>query len=617
MRTSARTNDEICIKSANGSQWRRLTSNGWCDSHGSFAAGGSKIVFQREVNNRATVWIMDAADGANQVSLTAAHAGPVVVGCGENKPVVSPDGTKIAFRSGDDDTNSIWVMSIEGLNPVRITPANYGECGKQTWSPDGQWILFNAKPNDGTNTLDMPTDLFKVRIDGSSLTSLTPTNDYYCANWAAFSPNGQTIAFHQSNRNFEPLATNQNYKLTLMNADGSGARNLVVASDYSMTEEEWDGLCGPISWSPNGQWLQFKAWDDGSDSTVICMINVATGERVQLTDGYNDYRAWWSDDGKYILFRDRSYGARDVDQYGADLLVLEMKNPELFASARILNDYDGDGLSDQAIYYAFNGTWYVRSVSGGVVLSGQQWGYKGAKPVPGDFNGDGTSDLSVYDPQNGKWYIQSRVSPSTVLAYGLQWGFQGATAVTGDYDGDGASDPAVYNAANGRWYIRTLAGSALAFGRQWGYKGALPIAGDYDGDGSCDLAVYDPQNGKWFIQSMNGAAALAFGLTWGFQGGTAVPGDYNGDGISDLAIYSRYNGTWYIKTLGGSVLAYGRSWGFAGALPVPGDYDGDGISDLGVYNPTDGKWYVSSMSGNVILFGRNWGGFKGAELIKP
>jgi len=36
-----------------------------------------------------------------------------------------------------------------------------------------------------------------------------------------------------------------------------------------------------------------------------------------------------------------------------------------------------------------------------------QWGWNGAKPVPGDYDGDGQYDLAVVDPASGKWYIKS------------------------------------------------------------------------------------------------------------------------------------------------------------------------------------------------------------------
>lgn len=331
------TSDEICVMAPDGTDWRRLTFNDRCDSHASFTPNGSKIVFQRNAtNNQGEIWIMDAADGANQTSLTAAHGGYVVPESGENKPMVSPDGTKIMFRSGDDDTNALWVMSISGLDPVRVTPEWQGEINKHSWSPDSRWILYNARESGAS----MPTDLYKIRPDGTELTSLTPTNDYFCANWAAFSPDGTKIAFHQNNHSWDPDGTNDMYKLSIMNPDGSDLHDIVTINEND-DPEDWGDVCGPVSWSPNSQWLQFKT-HNSNDNNVICIMYLPTEEVIQLTDGYDDYRAWWSPDGAHILFRDRGSATRDGNQYRDDLLVLELADPSLYARCTYLYWQDQD-----------------------------------------------------------------------------------------------------------------------------------------------------------------------------------------------------------------------------------------------------------------------------------
>jgi len=50
---------------------------------------------------------------------------------------------------------------------------------------------------------------------------------------------------------------------------------------------------------------------------------------------------------------------------------------------------------------------------------GLGWGYGACVPVCGDYDGDGVSDLALYDPTNGKWYI--RRAGGAVLVFGKAW----------------------------------------------------------------------------------------------------------------------------------------------------------------------------------------------------
>jgi len=269
------------------------------------------------------------------------------------------------------------------------------------------------------------------------------------------------------------------------------------------------------------------------------------------------------------------------------------------APASVLNDYDGDGKSDLAVYNS--GRWYIYSLARNSTLAyGGGWGSADSIPVSGDYDGDGKSDLAVYN--SGRWYIYSLARSST-LAYGGGWGGTDSIPLSGDYDEDGKSDIAVYQ--NSLWYIYSLAKTnTLLYGGKWGLANAIPLSGDYDGDGHADLAVY--KDGYWYIYSLVRSATLLNGGAWGGPNSIPVSGDYDGDGKTDLAVYDA--GLWYIYSLAkSSTLLYAERWGGPDSIPLSGDYDGDGKTDLAVYDA--GRWYIYSLAKRSILVnGGGWGG---------
>lgn len=278
----------------------------------------------------------------------------------------------------------------------------------------------------------------------------------------------------------------------------------------------------------------------------------------------------------------------------------------------VMNDYDGNGISELAVYDNNDGLWYAYNLqSGQATVWAKAWGWPGAETVPGDYDGDAFSDLAVYDQATGYWYVWS-VARQLALLWARPWGWPGAETVYGDYNGDKVSDLAVYDQPSGHWYIITPSDVVLAWERPWGWTGAITVPGDYDGDGINDLAVYDSITGYWYMQTLAGAV-LAWERPWGWPGATTVPGDYDGDGKNDLAVYDQPSGNWYVWSLATSqAIVWQKPWGWTGAVPVPGDYDGDGKADLAVFDTIQGYWYVWSVANNAPLVWMQAWGWPGA-----
>lgn len=87
----------------------------------------SAIVFSSSRSGNDEVYVMDL-DGANPVNLTLAPASF------ESGPAVSPDGTKIAFRSSRDGNLEIYVMDADGSGAVNLTN-NAATDGSPSWVP--------------------------------------------------------------------------------------------------------------------------------------------------------------------------------------------------------------------------------------------------------------------------------------------------------------------------------------------------------------------------------------------------------------------------------------------------------------------------------------------------
>ena len=252
---------------------------------------------------------------------------------------------------------------------------------------------------------------------------------------------------------------------------------------------------------------------------------------------------------------------------------------------QVINDFDGDGKTDIAVYHETTGYWYILLSGSSYSLSYQKFGETGYDPVPGDFDGDRKADLTVFNETTGWWYYI--LSSTYTLGY-TKLGETGYVPVPADFDGDNKTDLAVYNETTGWWYYIFSSSSSLGY-TKLGETGYAPVPADYDGDGKADLAVYNEMTGWWYyILSSSGSLGYT---KLGESGYAPVPANYDGDGKADLAVYNETTGWWYYILSSSGSLGYTKL-GESGYVPVPGDYDGDGTTDLAVYHEPSGYWYI-------------------------
>ena len=249
-----------------------------------------------------------------------------------------------------------------------------------------------------------------------------------------------------------------------------------------------------------------------------------------------------------------------------------------------VNDFDGDGSDDFAVFRPSTGTWYTQNSEG---FGGRSFGLANDKVVSGDYDGDGKTDVAVFRNQNGSgiWYV-NRSSDNGLTAF--QFGLGDDKPVRGDFDGDGRTDFAVFRPSNGTWYIQKSDNTGFIF-TQFGLSNDIPIATDLDGDGKDDIVVFRPSNGVWYwLRSSDGGFST---VQFGLAGDVPIRGDFDGDGKADISVFRPSNGVWYLLRSSDNGFQ-ATQFGLSDDIPVAGNFDGDNKTDIAVFRPSNGVWYI-------------------------
>jgi dipeptidyl aminopeptidase/acylaminoacyl peptidase len=209
-----------------------------------------------------------------------------------------------AFASGPADrvaTDPKSVMSETNASGRPIPVAELLQTvrlGSPSWSLDGQQIAYIGNASGRFN-------LWVMNADGSGARQLLKSNDRQAS--PRFTRDGKEIVYAQDKGGDEM------YDLYTVAVVGGEPRNL--------TNTDQTSEIGPL-FSNDGKWLAFGNKEKKDPGTNVAVMEWSTGKVRLLTHEADPKAAWsteaWSPDGRY-LYATRQVGLEDADVYRIDV----------------------------------------------------------------------------------------------------------------------------------------------------------------------------------------------------------------------------------------------------------------------------------------------------------
>lgn len=246
---------DLYVMNVDGSNVRRLTTDGGHKGRAYWSADGRALVFSVSANDTAHVYslppeggapaeiakfaartgairfpdgahflfgigpwsevhlVTARADGSDRVQLTADHA---TYFC----PAISPQGGRIVATRFDSSGSQIWVMNADASGARAVTHLGEGQDRLQcaAFSPSGQRLAVQGEHLDPRDTTVSIGHIWVVNLATGDATRLAEHLAPYHDELPTWFPDGKHIAF-QSDRTGP-------WEIWVMNADGTDARQL-------------------------------------------------------------------------------------------------------------------------------------------------------------------------------------------------------------------------------------------------------------------------------------------------------------------------------------------------------------------------------------------------------
>ena len=283
-----------------------------------FPGSNGKIAFESDRDG--PLEIHTITDGGTATRLTFSNPNF------SSDPAYSPDGSRIAFRSGGaSGAYEIFVMNADGSGRRQLTNSGSAD-SDPAWSHDGTKILFvsNTFSLDGETTDPLLSDpeIWVMNADGSGQRPIT--SNAYSDTHPAWSPDGSKIAFESSRRDLGDTDGN----IYVMDANGNNQTNITPNSPTGCSSNCYQGGDSDPAWSPDGSKIAYVHGygpltnpNAGGGLPNIWTMDPDGGNRTTLSNNPNvsAIKPAWSPNGARIAYvGDDGPGAANIHVMNAN-----------------------------------------------------------------------------------------------------------------------------------------------------------------------------------------------------------------------------------------------------------------------------------------------------------
>jgi serine/threonine protein kinase/Tol biopolymer transport system component len=282
----------------------RLTRQEGCEEFPVFTADGKSVLYDHDIGRDYALFEVPAEGGASR-RITNASGWDLA-------PVVSPDGTQVAFLRKGDGPMSTWVAPLGHLEQARSLG---GGGTRPAWSPDGKFVWTgggsgitrrDAATGKIVRTIPPPADhrplMLRELADGRVLVMVFPRQ-------GALFPDGVAV---YSSTSDQPVWLIQKTELEEVLAISPSGQSIVVARQTANANIELMSIPlagGPphpltvldvlprkgLAISPDGGRM---VWSDCRQATTLAVLGKDADGKPRLTDlAQND----WLDEDPYVI----------------------------------------------------------------------------------------------------------------------------------------------------------------------------------------------------------------------------------------------------------------------------------------------------------------------------